>query len=87
MSNTRHSESSKVIRVSALIPTGSHMPANTKLQNDLDYILNQARGTTLLDELAMIRAAIRRYAETGNAEDSVAWAAEQISNSVSNYRP
>lgn len=63
------------------------MPTNTKLQNDLDYILTHCLGTTtLLDEVAMIRASIRRYSETGNAEEAVAWAAEQISNSVSNYK-
>jgi hypothetical protein len=63
------------------------MPTKQKLQNDLDYILTQCLGMPLLDELAMIRASLRRYSETGNAEEAVAWAANQISNSVSNYKP
>lgn len=62
------------------------MPTKQKLQNDLDYILTHCLGLPLMDELAMIRASIRRYSETGNAEEAVAWAAEQISNSVSNYK-
>lgn len=54
-------------------------------QTDLDYILTSVTGaTTVLDELTLLRAALRYYAEGHSAEDSVAWAAHQISNSITN---
>jgi hypothetical protein len=85
--NTTRSERSTGIGELASIPIGSKMPTSQQIRNDLDYILTQAQGTTtMLDELSLIRIAIRRYAETGNAEEAVAWAAGQISNSVSNYK-
>lgn len=57
--------------------------------NDLQLILDQATATglPLLDELTLLRTSLRRYLETGSAEEAVAWAAKEISNSVSNYKP
>lgn len=61
------------------------MPTPQQLNTDLSYILDQATGMPLLDELSLLRISLRRYLETGNAREAVAWAAEQISNSVSNF--
>jgi hypothetical protein len=62
-------------------------PART--QADLNRLLDLATGTglSLLDELTLLRAALRRYLETGDPDEAVAWAAKEISNSVSNYKP
>lgn len=58
-----------------------------KTNDDLNHILDQATGTgmTLLDELTLLRTSLRRYLETGDAQEAVAWAAREISNSVSNF--
>lgn len=55
--------------------------------NDLQLILDRAtgQGLSLLDELTLLRTSLRRYLETGDAEEAVAWAAREISNSVSNF--
>jgi hypothetical protein len=51
--------------------------------NDIDYILQQAtQCRTLLDELAMLRVAFRAYANGMSAADAVAWAAKEISESI-----
>ncbi len=63
------------------------MPHDPQLTTDLNHILDQVTGLPLLDELSLLRISLRRYAETGDAVEAVAWAAEQISNSVSNYKP
>jgi hypothetical protein len=63
------------------------MPTHHQLTKDLEYILDQSTGATLLDELSLIRISLRRYLETGDAREAVAWAAEKISNSVSNFNP
>lgn len=53
-------------------------------KKDLQNLLSQTSGCqTPLDELALIRAALRRYLETGDAEEAVAWAARELSNSLS----
>lgn len=60
---------------------------NLSTTNDLQLILDRATGTglSLLDELTLLRTSLRRYLETGDAEEAVAWAAQQIGNSVSNF--
>jgi hypothetical protein len=58
------------------------MPRDPHLQQDLEIILDQVRGCTLLDELTLLRAAIRYYAEGHGASDSVAWAANELSAAI-----
>lgn len=40
-----------------------------------------------MDEVALLRIALRAYMEGQSAEDAVAWAAWQISNSLTQQRP
>lgn len=57
------------------------MPVEPQVARDLTYILDATRATgTLHDELALLRIAVRRYTEVGNAEEAVAWAATELSN-------
>lgn len=77
---------------SAWMPTGSnlmqHQPPPQKVQEDLQWILQETlQLPTMLDELSLLRISLRRYLETGDASEAVRWAAEQMSNSVSNYKP
>jgi hypothetical protein len=52
-------------------------------KSDLDYILQQAtQAATPQDELALLRISLRAYMEGMNATDSLAWAAQQLSNSL-----
>lgn len=53
------------------------------LQDDIDTILQRTLGcATPLDELALLRTALRKYVETGNAAESVAWAAERVGTTI-----
>lgn len=57
------------------------MPVEPNVLRDLSHILDATRATgTLHDELALLRIAVRRYTEVGNAEEAVAWAATELSN-------
>lgn len=52
-------------------------------RTDLDHILTGATGAaTPLDELALLRIALRAYSEGMAAPDALAWAAEQISKTL-----
>lgn len=56
-------------------------PAATR--QDIDRILTLVLGArNTLDELALLRAALRRYMETGDPEEAVAWAARQIADTI-----
>ena len=61
-----------------------HLPQHVR--DDLDYILLAVTQLpNVLDELALLRVAIRAYQEGRSAEEAVAWAAQQISNSLTSY--
>lgn len=56
---------------------------STATRQDIDRILQLVLGArTPTDELALLRAALRRYVETGDPEEAVAWAARHIANSI-----
>jgi hypothetical protein len=59
-------------------------PIPQQVKRDLDYILREtvATAANTLDELTLLRAATRRYMETGDAEGAVAWAAGRLSDSL-----
>lgn len=51
--------------------------------NDIDYILQQATQCgSVPDELALIRISLRAYADGMDAADAVAWAAKELSKSI-----
>lgn len=50
---------------------------------DLDHILQEAlTACTTHDELSLIRVSLRRYSDTGDAKEAVAWAAQKLSDSL-----
>lgn len=55
-----------------------------QIKRDIQTILEKSTHCqTTLDELALLRIALRRYLETNDAEEAVAWAAREISTSLS----
>jgi len=57
------------------------MPVAPQVAADLAHILDQTAATgTLHEELVLLRAALRRYAATGDAGEAVAWAAAELSD-------
>lgn len=50
--------------------------------SDITYIIDQCTGGTLLDELTVLRTALRLYADGETAADAVARASEMLSNSL-----
>lgn len=53
---------------------------------DLDLILQRVTGAaTTLDELGLLRMALRRYMEGHPADEAVAWAANEISKSLTSH--
>jgi len=51
--------------------------------SDITYIIDQCTGVgTLLDELTLLRTALRLYADGETAPDAVARASEMLSNSI-----
>lgn len=55
------------------------------MDTDLRYLLDAATGAaTVLDELTLLRASLRAYLDGMTAEAAAKWAAEQLSNSLSN---
>lgn len=57
------------------------------LKKDIDFILDQSlQAVSTLDELALLRASLRAYVEGMSAEDAIAWAAAEISNSLTNKK-
>jgi hypothetical protein len=63
------------------------MPTAPSVQQDLEYILDQVVGVSPRDELTLLRAALRYYAEGHSAPDSVAWAANELSLSLTKNFP
>jgi hypothetical protein len=62
--------------------------AQNKLQTDLDHIITACTGVgSVLDELTLLRAALRLYADGSSAEDAVAEACHMMSNSVTKHTP
>jgi hypothetical protein len=54
------------------------------IKKDVNFILDESlQAINTLDELALLRASLRAYVEGMTAEDAVAWAAGEISNSIS----
>lgn len=52
-------------------------------RTDLDHILTGATGAaTPMDELTLLRIALRAYSEGMPALEALAWAAAQLSNSL-----
>lgn len=58
-----------------------HLPE--QVREDLEYILLEVTTLpSLLDEVTLLRVALRRYMEGHPAEEAVAWAAQQLSNEL-----
>lgn len=54
----------------------------------MNFLLDESlQATTTLDELALLRASLRAYVEGMTAEDAIAWAAGEISNSLTKTQP
>lgn len=67
-----------------LLPLPLMLPPN--IDEDIRYILETVIGAAgPADELALLRVSLRRYLEGQSAVDAVAWAAEELSKSISNY--
>lgn len=58
------------------------------VKSDIDYILQQAtQAASMQDELALLRTALRAYTQGMTAQDAVAWAAKELSKSLTHdYR-
>jgi hypothetical protein len=62
--------------------------AQNNLQTDLDHIITSCTCVgSVLDELTLLRAALRLYADGSSAEDAVAEACHMMSDSVTKYTP
>lgn len=60
------------------------MPVDPHVATDIAHLLDATCATgTLHDELVLLRASLRRYVEVGNAPEAVAWAAAELSASIS----
>lgn len=58
--------------------------ANSQTRLDIEQIIDGCTCVgTILDELTLLRVALRCYLEGMDPEDAVAWACEQLSNSLS----
>lgn len=57
--------------------------ASRSTKNDIDQIIDGCTGVgNLLDELTLLRAALRAYTEGMAPDEAVAWACQQLSNSL-----
>jgi hypothetical protein len=63
------------------------MAQDPPVKKDLEYILDQVVGVSPKDELTLLRAALRYYAEGHSAQDAVAWAANELSLSLTKNFP
>lgn len=55
--------------------------------DDITYIIDQLTGTgSVLDELTLLRAALRLYADGSDARDAVAEACKMLSDSITKTR-
>ncbi len=62
------------------------MAVDPRVATDLAYILDQTCAVGQLhEELILLRIALRAYAERGNAQDAVAYAAREVSNVLSRH--
>lgn len=60
------------------------MPVAPQVADDLRHILERTAAVgSVHDELVLLRIALRRYVETGDAANAVAWAAEEMSAVIS----
>lgn len=60
------------------------MPVDPQVAADLRHILEHTAAVgTVHDELVLLRIALRRYVETGDAVNAVAWAANEMSAVIS----
>jgi hypothetical protein len=54
--------------------------------NDIEYILDSVREVSYPhDELSLLRISLRRYLQGETAEESVAWAAGKLSETITFY--
>jgi hypothetical protein len=61
-------------------------PRDTQTSNDIDAILKGCTGAaTILDELTLVRAALRLYLDGHDPADAVAIAAQALSLSISKF--
>lgn len=52
-------------------------------QADIGHIIDACTGVgSVLDELTLLRASLRAYADGSEAEDAVAWSCQQMSDSI-----
>lgn len=64
------------------------MVRDPQLKSDLDRIIDDCTGVgDILDELSLLRVSLRAYVEGMNPGDAVAYASEQLSNSITQHNP
>lgn len=62
--------------------------ADTQLKADLDHIIDSCTCVgSVLDELTLLRATLRLYADGSSAEDAVAEACHMMSDSITKHSP
>lgn len=62
------------------------MARNLHLKNDIEEIIDGCTGAvTLMDELTLLRASLRAYLEGMTAAEAVAWASQQLSDSLTQH--
>lgn len=63
-------------------------PRDLKTQLDIEAIIDGCTGVgELMDELTLLRVSLRAYLEGKDPADAVAWACEQLSNSITKHTP
>jgi len=62
------------------------MARNIHLQNDLNEIIDGVTGVgSILDELTLLRVSIKCYLEGMSPAEAVAWACQQLSDSITKH--
>jgi len=62
------------------------MERDIKILDDIYKIIESCTGVgTLLDGLTLIRTALKAYCNGADPDEAVAWAAEQLSDTITNY--
>lgn len=64
------------------------MAPDLQTQRDIEAIIDGCTGVgELMDELTLLRVSLRAYCEGRDPQEAVAWACEQLSNSITKHSP